>query len=307
MPFRCQAHGSVRCGQPSGRDRSSPPPSLGCGAVLHTCHLAQQGSTAAETRCAPCRQQDPKLWGLCRGEQQQAAAPLRGGKDRERGSWFRGSVCPYVSAVQSERGALTSPTPKQVERGASLRATRANKASVMCVLLRSVSQWEPKAPESNPAGCHLGQAWLWWGAAVRKIPPEVLSAESATIVSCQNGLCQAVRSRRDPTAGRGSRGQRGVPPHTQLRKCQQPLEPTPSTPRSRDSLHPGARGGSSEGTNLVDPASGHLLRSRAKPCMSQRKRSQQWVCEWLITSAVISVIQCGWHQLQVPNWTSTKT
>ena len=24
---------------------------------------------------------------------------------------------------------------------------------------------------------------------------------------------------------------------------------------------------------------------------------QQWVCEWLLTSAVISAIECGWHRL----------
>ena len=44
--------------------------------------------------------------------------------------------------------------------------------------------------------------------------------------------------------------------------------------------------------NLVDPASSHMLRSRAKPCMSQRKWNLQWVCEWLLTSAVIQVIEC---------------
>jgi hypothetical protein len=52
-----------------------------------------------------------------------------------------------------------------------------------------------------------------------------------------------------------------------------------------------------EGENLVDPASSHMLRSRAKPCMSQRTRSKQLVCEWLLTSVVISVIECGWCQL----------
>ena len=49
--------------------------------------------------------------------------------------------------------------------------------------------------------------------------------------------------------------------------------------------------------NLVDPASSRMLRSRAKPCMSQRTWPQQWICEWLLTSAVISVIECGWHHL----------
>ena len=43
--------------------------------------------------------------------------------------------------------------------------------------------------------------------------------------------------------------------------------------------------------NLVDPASSHMLRSRAKPCMSQRTRFPQWVCEWLLTSAVILAVE----------------
>ena len=48
--------------------------------------------------------------------------------------------------------------------------------------------------------------------------------------------------------------------------------------------------------NLVDPASSHMLCSRAKPCKSQRTWIQQWVCEWLLTSAVISATECGWRR-----------
>lgn len=60
--------------------------------------------------------------------------------------------------------------------------------------------------------------------------------------------------------------------------------------------------------NLVDPASSHMLRSRAKPCMSQSKWFRQWVCEWLLTSAVISVIVCGRRLVpSAPSGTSSKT
>ena len=45
--------------------------------------------------------------------------------------------------------------------------------------------------------------------------------------------------------------------------------------------------------NLVDPASSHMLLSRTKPCKCQSTWIQQWVCEWLLTPAVISVIECG--------------
>ena len=53
MPFRCQAHGSVRCGQNpvAGDSRLSPPPSFGCGAVLHTLSPGPAGSSSPTVLC----------------------------------------------------------------------------------------------------------------------------------------------------------------------------------------------------------------------------------------------------------------
>ena len=42
-------------------------------------------------------------------------------------------------------------------------------------------------------------------------------------------------------------------------------------------------------SNLVDPASGHMLASRAKPCMSKFKQILL-DCGWLIISAIINLM-----------------
>lgn len=73
------------------------------------------------------------------------------------------------------------------------------------------------------------------------------------------------------------------PPHTCTRLCT--LSPTPRT-----HTHATARGrGSTRGdiSYLVDPASSHMLSSKAKPCMSKYKGIQARNCERLITTVVI--------------------
>ena len=74
------------------------------------------------------------------------------------------------------------------------------------------------------------------------------------------------------------------PPHTCTRLCT--LSPHPAHTHT----HATARGrGSTRGdiSYLVDPASSHMLSSKAKPCMSKYKGIQARNCERLITTVVI--------------------
>jgi hypothetical protein len=100
----------------------------------------------------------------------------------------------------------------------------------------------------------------------------------------------AVYRTADPSSAVGVKLRVGESPERERASSPPPqgeprAKPKPTEPRGRVTA------------NLVDPASSHMLRSRAKPCMSQSKRFRQWVCEWLLTSAVISVIACGRHRL----------
>ena len=45
-----------------------------------------------------------------------------------------------------------------------------------------------------------------------------------------------------------------------------------------------------EDSNLVDPASSHMLVSKIKPCMSKYKRIVRRNCEWLIKTVIVYLI-----------------
>ena len=84
----------------------------------------------------------------------------------------------------------------------------------------------------------------------------------------------AVRCPPSPSCGTPSEGVRGTDLHRSLHR---------TLPKRRVSMVHGPQMGrraakhramfSKVSTNLVDPASSHMLRSRAKPCMSQSKRN----------------------------------
>ena len=206
-------------------------------------------------------------------------------------------------AIRDRRGGWLCGLPHETQREQELRS-------------REGSLWLPKESHGGSAGfprkacCQQGEQ-----LAARGLPMMGLAlCECLAVVSChttqeRGSLCSLGATANPSPLGLGAPGCSIDPMHHSECVVQVQRERGLCVwgPCALAHYSPRWNGLRAQAIWLILPVVICFVQGLSHACLSVHG-FPQWVCEWLLTSAVIYVIECGWQQsCQMPAWTSTKT